>query len=109
MAILIGHGEVGLAEADHRISNNLTSLRGAVRLQRHAISKSGKALSADEVCRLLDDICARIEVTARLHKSLALASNGEGVHLGHFLEEIAEMIGTLGAEDRMKLSVDRIG
>ena len=34
MAILIEHGDIGLAEADHRIANNLTSLSGAVRLQR---------------------------------------------------------------------------
>ena len=105
MAILIEHADVGLAEADHRIANNLTSLSGAVRLQRHAISRSGKALTADQVCQLLDDISARIEVTAKLHKSLAMAGNGNGVNLGNFLEEIAEMIGTLCPEGRMKLTV----
>ena len=105
MAILIEHADVGLAEADHRIANNLTSLSGAVRLQRHAISRSGKTLTADQVCQLLDDISARIEVTAKLHKSLAMAGNGNGVNLGNFLEEIAEMIGTLCPEGRMKLTV----
>ena len=108
MPILIEHGDVGLAEADHRIANNLTSLSGAVRLQRHAISRSGKTLTADQVCQLLDDISARLEVTAKLHKSLAMAGNGgngNGVNLGNFLEEIAEMIGTLCPEGRMKLTV----
>ena len=105
MAILIEHGDIGLAEADHRIANNLTSLSGAVRLQRNAISRSGKTLTAEQVCLLLDDISARIEVTAKLHKSLAMAGNGNGVNLGNFLEEIAEMISTLCPEGRMKLTV----
>jgi two-component sensor histidine kinase len=105
MAILIEHADVGLAEADHRIANNLASLSGAIRLQRNAVSRSGKTLTADQVCQLLDDISARIEVTAKLHKSLAVAGNGNGVNLGSFLEEIAEMIGTLGPERKMNLTV----
>jgi two-component sensor histidine kinase len=109
MAILIEHDDIGLAEADHRIANNLASLSGAIRLQRNAISKSGKTLTADQVCLLLDEICGRIEVTAKLHKSLALAVNGDGVKLGHFLQEISEMIGTLGPEGKMDLTVDRSG
>jgi two-component sensor histidine kinase len=105
MAILIEHADVGLAEADHRIANNLASLSGAIRLQRNAVSRSGKTLTADQVCQLLDDISARIEVTAKLHKSLAVAGNGNGVNLGSFLEEIAEMIGTLGPERKMNLTI----
>ena len=105
MAILIDHDDIGLAEADHRIANNLASLSGAIRLQHNAVSKSGKSLTAGQVCQLLDDISARIEVTAKLHKSLALAGNGNGVDLGNFLEEIAEMIGTLGPERKMNLTV----
>ena len=109
MSILIEHGMVGLAEADHRIANNLASLSGVVRLQRNAIFKSGKSFAAGQVCILLDDISARIEVMAKLHKSLALSNNGNGVNLGEFLQEIAEMIGTLGPEARMDLTVDNSG
>ena len=67
MAILIEHGDIELAEADHRIANNLTGLSGAIRLQRNVISKNGKSLTAAQVCLLLDDISARIEVTAKQH------------------------------------------
>ncbi|MGA2057120.1 MAG: sensor histidine kinase [Bradyrhizobium sp.] len=109
MAILIEHGDVGLAEADHRIANNLASLSSAIRLQRNAISRIGRTLTAGQVCRLLDDISARIEVTAKLHKSLALAVNGNGIDLGNFLREIAEMIGTLGPDGKMNLTVDHSG
>jgi two-component sensor histidine kinase len=106
MSILIDDGMVGLAEADHRIANNLANLSGVIRLQRNAISKSGKTFTAGEVCILLDDISARIEVMAKLHKLLALSNNGNGVNLGEFLQEIAEMIGTLGPDARMDLTVD---
>jgi two-component sensor histidine kinase len=109
MAILIDHGDIGLAEADHRIANNLASLSGAIRLQRQVISRSGKSLTAAQVCLLLEDISARIEVTAKLHKSLAMADKGDGVNLGNFLREIAEMIGSLCAAGRMKLTVDCSG
>ena len=108
MAILIEHGDVGLAEADHRIANNLASLSGVIRMQRNAICRSGKTHTASEVCVLLDDISARIEVTAKLHKCLAQSVNGGGVNLGNFLREIAEMIGTLG-EGTMNLTVAHSG
>ena len=107
MSILIEGEFVGMAEADHRIANNLASLSGVIRLQRNAISRSSEqTFTTDQVCMLLDDIGARIEVTAKLHKSLALTTNGNGVNLGDFLQEISEMIGTLGPEGKMDLTID---
>src|SRR6185437_12161896 len=106
MSIQIEHGSIRVAEADHRIANNLASLSSVIGVQRNAISNSGRTFTAEQVCMLLDDIDARIEVTAKLHKSLAQAINGNGVKLGDFLEEISEMISTLGPEGRMDLTVD---
>ena len=106
MSIQIEYGSLGVAEADHRIANNLASLSGVIRLQRNSISKSGRTFTTEQVCMLLDDIDARIEVTAKLHKSLARAVKGNGVNLGDFLEEISEMISTLSPEGRMDLTVD---
>jgi len=106
MSIQIEYGSLGVAEADHRIANNLASLSGVIRLQRNSISKSGRTFTTEQVCMLLDDIDARIEVTAKLHKSLAQAVNGNGVNLGDFLGEISEMISTLSPEARMDLTVD---
>ena len=107
MSILIEGEFVGMAEADHRIANNLASLSGVIRLQRNAISRSSEqTFTTEQVCMLLDDIGARIEVTAKLHKSLALATNGNGVNLGDFLQEISEMIGTLGPNGKMDLTID---
>ena len=109
MSILVEHGGVGLTEADHRIAKNLASLSGVIRLQRNSISKSGRTFTTEQVCMLLDDIDARIEVTAKLHKSLARAVDGNGVDLGNFLQEIAEMIGALGPQGKMDLTVDHSG
>ena len=109
MTILVDHGGAGFTESDHRIANSLASLSSAIRLQRVGISKSGKTLNADQVCRVLDDISARIEVMAKLHKSLALTANGDGINLGEFVREIAEMIGTLNGEGMMNLTVDHSG
>jgi two-component sensor histidine kinase len=106
MSISVEHGVVGLAESDHRIANNLASLSGVIRFQRNAISKSGKTFATSEVCSLLDDIGARIDVTAKLHKSLALTGDSNGVNLGDFVEEIAEMIGSLGQKGTMELRFD---
>src|SRR5215211_2886484 len=107
MSILIEHGfgSVGMAEADHRIANNLASLSGVIRLQRNAISKGSKTFTTEQVCMLLDDIDARIEVTAKLHKSLARVTNGNGINLGDFLEEISDMISMLNP-GKMELTVD---
>jgi len=108
MSIQIEYGSVGLAEADHRIANNLASLNGVIRLQRNAISKSRRTFTTDQVCMLLDDIVARIEVTAKLHRSLARAVNGKGVNLGEFMKEVSEMIGSLGPRGNMQVTVDRV-
>jgi two-component sensor histidine kinase len=109
MSILIESEIAGRAEADHRIANNLASLGSVIRLQRNAISRSGKTFTAAQVCILLEDIDARIEVTAKLHKSLARAVNGNGINLGDFVQEIAEMIATLGQQGKMHLTVDNAG
>jgi two-component sensor histidine kinase len=107
MSIATDDGISAGAEADHRIANNLASLSGVIRLQRNAISQIGRTFTSDEVCVLLDEIRARVEVMAKLHKSLALKFNGSnGVNLGDFLREISEMIGALGPEGKMDLTVD---
>ena len=106
MSVSMEDSFVGMAETDHRIANNLASLSGVIRLQRHAIWRSAKSFTTEEVCALLADIDARIEVTAKLHRSLARASNGNGVNLGDFLEEIADMIGTLNPAGKMDLTID---
>jgi two-component sensor histidine kinase len=107
MSSAANQGVVGSTEANHRIGNNLASLSGVIRFQRSDISKSSKTFTAGEVCSLLDDIGARIEVTAKLHKSLAAVGNSNGVNLGDFVEDICEMIGSLGPKGNMQIKVEK--
>ena len=109
MSSLADTGNAGLAEADHRIANNLASLRGVIRLQRNSISKSRKSFTAEQVCTLFEEIDARIEVAAKLHQSLARAVNRNGINLGNFLQEIANLIGTLSSEGKMDITVQISG
>jgi len=107
MTILIEHDALELkAEADHRIANNLASLGSVVRLQRAGIARGAHSYTTEQVCTLLDDISARVEVMARLHKSLATCTVGNGVNLGDFLHDICEMISTLGSAGSMELTID---
>jgi two-component sensor histidine kinase len=109
MSISIQHGVVGMAEVDHRIANDLASLNGVIRLQRGAIGKSSKTFTSDQVCVLLDDISAHLEVTARLQESPALSEHGNGVNLGDFLRDISEMIAALAPQGNMHLTFDNSG
>src|ERR1700741_3538160 len=109
MSISVEQSVVSLAEPNHRIANGLASLNGGFCLQHGAIGRSGKTFTSAQVCALLDDISARLEVTARLHKSLAPSENANGVNLGDFLREISEMIGTLAPQGKMDLTFDNSG
>ena len=60
-----------MAEANHRIANNLTLVAGWLRLQSVEVTKSGRELSADAAGLLLDEACARIDTVSRLHRLLA--------------------------------------
>ena len=56
---------------------------------------------------LLDDITARIiQVTARLHKSLAMTEPQSRVSLSAFLRQIADMIGKLNPEGMLEVTFD---
>ncbi|MBI5260358.1 MAG: sensor histidine kinase [Bradyrhizobium sp.] len=105
MSISAEDGMVRIAEADHRIANNLTSLSAVIGLQRKALSKSGKTFTADQVCVLLSEVTARIEVTAKLHKYLATAANNNGIDIGDFLQQVSSLIGKLVPQGRMKVEV----
>ncbi len=66
MTVLIEYNAGELkAEADHRIANNLASLGSVVRLQRAGIARDQQTYTTKQVCTLLDDISARIEVMAK--------------------------------------------
>jgi two-component sensor histidine kinase len=81
--------DVLIGESNHRIANNLTLIAGLLRLQASEVAKTGRALSAQDVCVLLEEVGGRIETVGRLHRLLAQVGRGENLDLQQFLHDIA--------------------
>jgi two-component sensor histidine kinase len=55
---------------------------------------------------LLDDINARIQVVAKLHKTLLTTELRKGVNLGAFLQQIADMVSKLNPDGMLVVTFD---
>jgi two-component sensor histidine kinase len=91
------------AEADHRIANNLTMLTGLIRLQAAEARRGKSPLTPAEVSKLLEELAARVETVAKLHRMLAVAGK-RGVKIGHYVREICETVTSLSAAARTSVS-----
>ena len=67
-----------VAEANHRIANNLAVLVSMVRMQAATVKKKADGLSNAEVRHLLDGIAARITMVSQLHRIIS-QEGGDGV------------------------------
>ncbi len=93
-----------LAEANHRIANQLSLIAGVVRLHAVNRSKGASAVPAEEVRLLLEEIGGRIETIGRLHRLLAHADSG-AVPLPAYLREISEtLVSSLAFPGTIRLS-----
>ena len=81
-----------LSEAHHRIANNLALIAGFVRLQSSKVSKDQLALSAADVCMMLQEVGVRIETVGRLHHLLGTRTTGGQVDLGDYLEATCQIL-----------------
>jgi two-component sensor histidine kinase len=92
------------AEANHRITNNLSLVAGLLRLQAVEIQRSGEQLSAEAASGLLEEAATRIHTVSRLHRLLANDGSGEGLDMGAYLMDIAEAAGeTLAMGSRTQI------
>ena len=97
--------ELMVAEANHRIANNLTLIASMVRLQASEVAKAGRPLSAEDVRRMLEEVGERIQTVGRLHRMLAQASGTAPLELNAYLLDIAEAaIGSMAMAGEMFLS-----
>jgi two-component sensor histidine kinase len=94
-------------EANHRIANNLSNLSAVVRLQRNLIATQARLYTPDDVCALLDDISARIEVVARLQKLIAGGLSTRAILVGDYLRSICEMIGAMSPDARIDFAINQ--
>jgi two-component sensor histidine kinase len=75
-------------EADHRIANNLGLIVSLLRVRARAISEQSGTMDRAQVRMLLEDIAARVETVAHLHRILSQSGRTALVDLSAFLREL---------------------
>ena len=95
-----GHAALALdREADHRIANNLGLITSLLRMRAHAITQRAGKIDRAEVGTLLEDMAARIEAVARLHRMLSHPYHHTAIDLGGYLRELCgSLTGSIGLE-----------
>ena len=93
------------AETTHRVANNLSLLVSLVQLQGARLRCEGRGLSADEAAAFLDEVGARIETVARLHRLLSMRPDAPAVDLVGYLGELCDMLAlALPPDDTVRLA-----
>jgi two-component sensor histidine kinase len=75
-------------EADHRIANNLGMIVSLLRLRARAVGQQGGTMDRAEVSLLLDEVAARVDTVARLHRMLSHSYRDSLVDLTAYLREL---------------------
>ncbi len=81
-----------VAEANHRIANNLTLVAGLVRMHARSAAAGQQTLAREHVSLLLEEVGARIDTVGRLHRLLANSGFGAAIALPEYLREISEAV-----------------
>ncbi len=80
------------AEANHRISNGLSAIAAAVRLQARDDTRVLKLRSPRQIRALLEEVGARIETVAQLHRLIAEPRAGSEIRLCGYLLSVANTV-----------------
>jgi two-component sensor histidine kinase len=106
-------GPEGLApdrEADHRIANNLGLIIGLLRMRARAVAQHPGNIAPDEVGALLEDIAARVETVARLHRMLSQSYPNALVDVVMYLRELCgSLTDAVSPGARLNVSCDVSG
>jgi two-component sensor histidine kinase len=78
-----------VAEANHRIANNLAVVAALVRMQSAEVHKAGSSLSAEAVSSMLAEVSSRIDTVCQFHRLLA-CQYVDAVALPAYLGDVAE-------------------
>jgi two-component sensor histidine kinase len=81
-----------IAEANHRIANNLAMIAGLARLQAGTIGDAGDNFTGKEVRLMLQEFGGRVDAVARLHRLLANPGQHATVDLAGYLRGVAEAV-----------------
>ena len=94
-------------EADHRIANNLGLVVSLLRIRARAVGQEEGQIERADVSRLLEDIAARVETVAQLHRMLSRSYRAASLDLVAYLGELSASLTTvLSPGASVQLSAD---
>lgn len=100
-AILAEQRRLMFHELQHRVSNNLATVSGLMKLQRRLVSDEAAGLA-------LDDSVRRIDLVSRIMRNLHDPS-GQTVDMSRFLADTSrDLLDSAGAADRVELAVEAV-
>jgi len=103
-------GDDAMAEANHRIANNLAMIAGLVRMNGRRLAAAPRPATSGEVLVMLEEIGTRIDTVARLHGLLARADDSRSIDIGDYLRELSEaVVGSLTVAAKARLSFHATG
>jgi two-component sensor histidine kinase len=98
--------DAGVAEANHRIANNLALIAGLMRFQATRLPQD-PSLPTENVRSLLQKMSARIDAVGRLHRLLTEGNGHAAVDLSKYLHEIADAaMCSLSRKDQTEIWID---
>jgi len=86
-------------EADHRIANNLGMIASLLRLRARSVGQQRGPMDRSEVIVMLEEVAARVDTVARLHRLLSHSYHNALVDVGAYLRELSESLGASLAPD----------
>lgn len=94
-------------EADHRIANNLGLIISLLRMRARSVMERPGKIDREEVGVLLEDVAARVETVARLHRMLSQLHRHAVIDVGDYLRELcASLTASLAGDNRLSFSHD---
>lgn len=78
-----------LSEANHRIANSMAAIAGVVRLQATNEARVSHLRSPAEVRVFLNEIGAKIDAAAHLHRFLAMSEHASELEVTDFIRNVA--------------------
>src|SRR4051794_11000426 len=90
-------------EADHRIANNLAMLASLIRLHAREVARREWPLTPPDVAGLLQELGAKVETVARLHRALAIAGT-DRIAIASYVRELCDTMAALSPTVRTTVS-----
>jgi two-component sensor histidine kinase len=96
--------EILIAEANHRIANNLMVIASLTRLQASSLGQLDRPIEANEARQVLREAGTRIETVSMLHRLLAEVGRGRMLELTGYVKKISmAVVASMSVGERLEL------